>query len=67
MKLVKINDDLSFQRRAANEDKYYCPRPGRRTNPYCNNVIIIENPQTKAALRTACRIIAADMYEKNRK
>ncbi len=69
MNLVKINGVSSFGKSMAQRDLDCCPKPKhhRHHNPTYRGVVVVENPKTEAALRMACRIIAADMYEKGRK
>ena len=67
MKLVKISSTFTFGKINSGEKGACCPKPKANAGTSYCGVIIVENPKTQAALRTACRIIAADMYEKSRK
>ena len=67
MKLVKISNAFTFGRKSTMGDSTACcPKPKMNGTSY-GGVVVVENPKTQAALRTACRIIAADMYEKSKK
>ena len=67
MKLVEINRGVSFSNRARDCVGGTCkPKPCSK-QPCYRGVVVVENPKTQAALRAACRIIAADIYEKGRK
>ena len=69
MKLVNINNITSFGKSMGQADLNCCPKPGKdkANHPTYRGVVVVENPKTEAALRMACRIIAADMYEKGKK
>lgn len=69
MKLVNINSIDSFGKSMVQDDMSCCPKPRRHKahHPSYRGVVVVENPKTEAALRMACRIIAADMYEKGKK
>ncbi|MCR4881382.1 MAG: hypothetical protein K6A44_05455 [bacterium] len=66
MRLVKVSNSLKFGKDVQNNQNN-CPKPKHIQNQSYGGVVIVENPKTQAALRTACRIIAADMYEKGKK
>ena len=69
MKLVNINSIQSFGKSMALDNVNCCPKPKQNSTdcPTYKGVVVVENPKTQAALRMACRIIAADMYEKGKK
>ena len=67
MKLVKVNSDMMFGKRAEQNNNNCCPKPKHAQGQSYRGVVIVENPKTEAALRMACRIIAADMYERGKK
>ena len=67
MRLVKVNNGMMFGKSAAQNNADCCPKPKHAQGQSYRGVVIVENPKTEAALRMACRIIAADMYERGKK
>ena len=66
MRLVQVNNSAMFGKNTQNKQDC-CPKPKHVQNQSYGGVVYVENPKTQAALRMACRIIAADMYEKSKK
>lgn len=66
MRLVKVSNGAMFGKNTQNNQNC-CPKPKQAQNYGYGGVVYVENPRTQAALRAACRIIAADMYEKSKK
>lgn len=67
MRLVNVNSTFAYGMSSAHKNDC-CPKPkhAHRHQSY-RGVVIVENPKTQEALRNACRIIAADIYERGKK